>query len=65
MGSMIDDKYTSKFLELLRYVPYLTKEKTKIQRFICGLPIAFKDRIEFDETRSLEEAIKKLRNFYE
>ena len=27
MGSMTDDEYTSRFLELLRYVPYLTKEK--------------------------------------
>ena len=38
-------------------MPYLTKEKAKIQRFINGLAVAFKDRIEFDETRSLEEAI--------
>jgi len=30
MGSMIDDEYTSKFLELLRYVPYLKDEKAKI-----------------------------------
>jgi len=30
MGSMIDDEYTSKFLELLRYVAYLTEEKGNI-----------------------------------
>lgn len=30
MGSMTDDEYTSKFLELLRYVPYLIEEKAKI-----------------------------------
>jgi len=29
MGSMIDDEYTRRFLELLRYVLYL-KEKAKI-----------------------------------
>jgi len=62
---MTDDEYTSRFLELLTYVPYLTEEKSKIQRFISGLLVAFKDRIEFDETRSLEEAIQKLRHFYE
>jgi len=39
MGSMIDDEYTSRFLELLRYVPYLTEEKAKIQRFIGGLQL--------------------------
>jgi len=57
MGSMTDDEYTSRFLELLRYVPYLTEEKAKIQRFISGLLVAFKDRIKFDEPISLEEAI--------
>jgi len=54
---MTDDEYTSRFLELLRYVPYLTEEKAKIQRFISGLLVAFKDRIKFDEPISLEEAI--------
>jgi len=42
MGSVTDEEYTSKFLELLRYVPYLKEEKAKIQRFINGLLIAFK-----------------------
>ena len=65
MGSMRDHEYTSRFLELLRYVPYLTEEKAKIQRFISGLLVSFKDRIEFDEPRSLKEAIQKLRHCYE
>ena len=56
MGFMTNEEYTSRFLELLRYVPYL-KEKAKVQRFISGLPVAYRDRIEFDEPRSLEEAI--------
>jgi len=51
MGSMTDDEYTRKFLELLRYVPYLTKENAKIKRFISGLLVIFKDMIEFDEPR--------------
>ena len=65
MGSMIDDEYTSRFLELLRYVPYLTEEKAKIQRVISGLKVSFNDRIEFDEPISLEEAIRNLRHCYE
>lgn len=40
-------------------------EKAKIQRFVSGLPVAFKDRIEFGEPRSLEEAIRKLKHCYE
>lgn len=30
MGSMTDEEYIGKFLELLRYVPYLKEEKAKI-----------------------------------
>jgi len=45
-------------------VPYLREENVKIQRFIIELSVAFKDRIEFDEPTSLEEAIKNLRNMY-
>ena len=30
MGSMIDDAYTSRFFELLRYLPYLKEEKAKV-----------------------------------
>ena len=65
MGSITNDEYTSNFLELLRYVPYIKEEKAKIQRFISGLLVSFKDRIEFDEPRSLEEAIRKLKHCYE
>ena len=59
MGSMTDEEYTSRFLELLIYVPYLREEKAKVQRFISGMPVAYKYRIEFDEPRSLEEAPKQ------
>jgi len=57
MGYMIDDEYTSKLLELLRHAPYLKEERAKIQRFTSGIPMEFKYMIEFDEPRSLEEAI--------
>lgn len=63
MGSMTDDEYTSRFLEFLRYVPSLKEGKAKIQRFISGLPFAFKEKIDFDEHISLEEAIRKLRHY--
>lgn len=65
MGSMTDDKYTIRFLELVRYVSYLKEEKVMIQRFISGFPVAFKDRIEFDEPMLLEEVIQKLKHCYE
>ena len=43
MVSMTNQECTSRFLELLRYVPYLREEKVKFHRFISGLPIAYKD----------------------
>ena len=53
----------SKFLSLLRYVPYLVDEKPKVQRFLSCLPYHIKDRIEYDNPKTLEEAMRKA-NFY-
>jgi len=36
MGSMTDEEYMTKFLELLTYVPYLKYEKAKVQLFVNG-----------------------------
>ena len=44
---------------------YIKDEKTKVRIFIIGLPLAFKDRIEYDEPRLLEEVIGKLKHCYE
>ena len=66
MGSMTDEEYTTKFLELLRYVPYLKYDKGKVHIFVSGFPLAFRDRIEYDEPWSLEEVIGKLKlHFYD
>ena len=54
-----------KFLSLLRYVPYIIDEKPKIQRFLSCLPTSFKDRIEFDNPKNLEEAMRKADFCYE
>ena len=62
---MTNEEYTTKFLELLMYVLYLKYEKAKVQWFVSGFPLAFRDRIEYDEPRSLEEVIGKLKHFYE
>jgi hypothetical protein len=47
------------FLELLRYVGYIKEEKVKIQRFLSGLPSFYRDKIQFDEPKTLEETIRK------
>jgi len=43
---------------LLRYVPYLREEKAKVKIFINGLPITYRDQIEFNEPRSLRRPSK-------
>ena len=59
------EEYANKFLELLRYVWYIKDEKVKVQCFLSGLPQSYKDRIEFYEPRTLEEAIRKAKYCYE
>lgn len=65
MGSMRDEEYMTNFLELLGYVPYLTGEKDKVQIFVNGFPLPFRDRIEYDEPWMLEEVIRELKHCYE
>ena len=57
MGQMIDEDYTTNFLDLLIYVPYLMEEKDNVQRYVSGLQQYFKDKIEFDEPKTLEDVI--------
>ena len=55
----------SKFLSLLRYVPYIVDEKPKVQWFLRCLPYHIKDRIEYDNLKTLEEAMRKENLCYE
>ena len=55
----------SKFLSLLRYVPYIVDEKTKVQWFLSCLPFHIKDIIEYDNAKTLEEAMQNINLFYE
>ena len=53
LGQLTIDEYINKFLELMRYVPYIKDVKVKMQRFISGLPQSYQDIIEFDEPKTL------------
>ena len=55
----------SKFLSLLRYVPYIVDEKPKVHWFLSCLPFHIKDRIEYDNPETLEEAMRKANFCYE
>ena len=65
LGQLTMEEYANKSLELLRYVRYIIDDKVKIQRFLSGMPRAYKDRNEFDEPRTLEEAIRKAKYCYD
>jgi hypothetical protein len=65
LGQLIIEEYVNKFLELLRYVPYIKDEKVKLQRFISGLPQTYRNMNDFDKPKTLEDIIWKERYFYE
>jgi hypothetical protein len=54
----------SKFMSLLCYVPYILEKNPKIHQFFSFLPISYKDRIEFDNPKTLEETMRKDKLFF-
>ena len=65
LGQMAMDDLINKFVALLRFVPYIWEEKLKIQWFLRCLPQSYKDRIEFDNPKSLSEVFRKARMCYD
>jgi hypothetical protein len=65
MGSMTMAECEKKFLGLLKYVGFIKDEKVKIQRFLSGLPSYYKEKIQYDEPRTLTETIRKARYLHE
>jgi hypothetical protein len=43
------DEYEQKFLELLKYVPFIKDESVKIHRYLSGLPHPIVDKIQYDD----------------
>ena len=59
LGVMTMKELCSKFLSLLFYVPYIIDENPKIKRFLSFMPLMFKERIEYDNPKTLEEVMRK------
>jgi hypothetical protein len=57
LGQLTIDEYINKFLDMMRYVPYIKDEKVKMKRFISLLPQSYRDKIDFDELTTLEDTI--------
>ena len=58
------EELVTKFVNLQCYVPYLNDEKAKIYQFISCLPSSYKDKIEFDMPKTMDEAIRKAKRCY-
>jgi hypothetical protein len=65
LGSMMMKDLSSKLLGLLCYVPYIVDENPKIQCFISFLHPIYKEIIEYDNLRTLKEAMRKSNFSYE
>jgi hypothetical protein len=65
LGSMTMTEYEKRFLGLLKYVGFIKDEKVKIQRYLGGIPSFYKEKIQYDEPRTLTETIKKDKYMYE
>eukprot|EP00253_Pinus_taeda_P012331 PITA_12331 len=65
LGQQTMDEFINRFTSLLRYVPYLKEEKAKVQRFVSSLPMYMRERVEFDNPRTMDEAIRKARICYQ
>ena len=65
LGAMTMKELCSKFLSLLRYVPYIIDENPKIQHFLSCFPIMFKEQIEYDNPKMLEEVMRKEKLCYD
>ena len=65
LGTMNMKELNSKFLSLLRCVPYIVDEKPKVQWFLKCLLYNIKDRIEYNNLKTFEEAMRKVNFCYE
>jgi hypothetical protein len=65
LGSMTIDEYEKRLFELIKYVHLIKDDKVKIQRFMSGLPFFYNDKIQYDNPRTLEEAIRREKYLYE
>jgi hypothetical protein len=65
LGSLSIDEYERRFLELLKYVPFIKDETVKIQRYLSGLPSSISDKIQYDDPKTMEETIRREKCLYD
>jgi len=65
LGQMSMDDIINKFLDILILLPCIKEDKVKIQSFLSYLPQYYKEKIELDNLKSLNEVFRKERMCYE
>jgi len=65
LGQQSMDEFIAKLTSLLCYVPYIREEKSKVQCFISKLPTHMKERMEYDNPKTMDENIRKACIYYQ
>jgi hypothetical protein len=65
IGSMTMDEYGRIFLNLLKYFDFIKDEHVKIQRFLSGFSSIFSDKIQYDDSKTLDEEIRRSKCLYD
>jgi hypothetical protein len=60
LGNMTINEYERIFLYFLKYVPFIREETVNIQRYMSGLPYFISDKIQYDDTKTMEETIRRI-----
>ena len=57
LGHISIDEFVTKFTNLLRYVTYIREYKAKVHRFLSCLPTVYKENIERDNPKAMDEVV--------
>jgi hypothetical protein len=65
LGSMTIDEYERRVLEMLKYVSFIKDKQVNIQRYLSGFPSFISNKIQYDDPKTLEETIRRVKFLYE
>jgi hypothetical protein len=62
---MTIDEYERRFINMLKYVPFIKDETINIQIYLSGMPHFISDKIQYDDPETLEETIRREKCLYD
>jgi hypothetical protein len=65
LGTMTMDEYEKNLFEFFKYVDFINDEKVKIEIFLSRLPSFYSDKIQYDNPKTLEEAMRTKNHIYD